>query len=153
MSIRQFLFGGGKIDYSDRDVSIAVVRDALEKKFKLAVFSESSVHLDCKIIRHWRLYGGPHLMVPNSRMNIVINTEQNGTQLHYNFKWPEYYVIPVFAALAGILPMILLIDRPFTERLLNSLGLFLLALTFCGALVFLDTKYVAYRVRRLLSNV
>jgi hypothetical protein len=99
---------------------------------------ESAAHFKCKIIRYARLYGAP-IIFPNPTLTLEIKRESEKNILHYDFQWPEYYLVAFIAALAGII----------SRNVLLSLVVF----AFFGSLVFLDTKWVSSRIRKIISNI
>lgn len=153
MSLREFFTGSGKIVFEDKFISIGLIRDALEKKFRLVILEESAIHMRCKIIRYARLYAAPALFIPNSVINVVIKREEEITTLYYDFEWPEYYWVVAFAMLGGILSATLPRIGSFIEATIYSIVFSGLILFFFGLLVFLDTKYVSSRIRRSLVSL
>ena len=152
MSMKEFFTGSGSLAFDERFVSVRIVKDALDRTFKLRILKESTTRIKCKIIRSFRLYGGP-VWWPNATMDLVIKKEGRMTRVYYDFKWPEYYMVLISSTLVGIFAVTLSIDKPLMESVLDSGILFFLALSFFGLLVFLDTKYVASRIRRILFNL
>jgi hypothetical protein len=136
-AITNFISGSGPIALDDKFVSIRLVKEAVQKKFRLAVLEESSTHMKCKIIRYARLYGAPIFFL-NATAEFDIKRESDSNTLIINYYWPDYYLVAVAASAAGIIS--------------KNISFFLLALVFFGGLVFLDTKWVTSRIRKLISN-
>ena len=135
---KNFITGSGSLIYDDKFVSIRLLKEALLKKYRLAILEESAAHIKCKIIRYARLYGVP-IIFPNPTLTLIIKRETEKNILHYEFQWPEYYLVAFVAVLAGI-----------TSR---DIIFFLLVLVFFGSLVFLDTKWVSSRIRTIISKI
>ena len=133
-----FITGSGSLIYDDNFVSIRLLKEALLKKYRLAILEESATHIKCKIIRYARLYGAP-ILFPNPTLTLIIKRETEKTIVHYDFQWQEYYLVAFVAVLAGI-----------TSR---NITLFILVLVFFGSLVFLDTKWVSSRIRKIILNI
>lgn len=141
MNIRttnNFITGSGSLIFGDRFVSIRLIKEALLKKYRLAILEESATHFKCKVIRYARLYGAP-IIFPNPTLTLDIKRESQTNILHYDFHWPEYYLVAFLAVLTGIT--------------LKDVVLFLFVLVFFGGLVFLDSKWVSSRIRQIISNI
>lgn len=140
MNIRttNFITGSGSLVVEDKFISMRLVKEALTKKYRLRILEESADHIKCKIIRYARLYGAP-ILFPTPTLTLDIKRESEKTMLNYDFRWPEYYLVALGAVLAGIM------SRDKT--------LFLVAFAFFGSLVFLDTKWVSSRIRKIISNI
>lgn len=133
-----FFTGRGSLIYADNFVSIRLLKEALVKKYRLTILEESASHIKCKIIRYARLYGAP-ILFPNPTLTLIIKKESGKNILYYDFQWPEYYLVAVLSVLAGI-----------TSR---NIILFLLVFIFFGGFVFLDTKWVSSRIRKIISTL
>ena len=143
MSFRQFLDGSGELHFQGVFLSPRLVREALEKKFKLVTMEESAHHARYKIIRLFRLYGGPAIF-PQAKIAITIHKNNSYSSLYWHFIWPEYYVLLVsFLFLCAVV-------------LVNGQGIRFLPFVFLGCcwalLVFLDTKWVSRRVRKIFKG-
>lgn len=136
----------GEIHIQDTFLSPRLIREALEKRFHLVPIEETSTHLRFRIIRFFRLYGGPCIW-PQAEIDITLRRDQNSYTLLWYFFWPEYYVLAFSLVLLGL---IALVDS-------ESGGLFLavmpLAILFFGALIFLDTVWVSRRVRKVFAKL
>lgn len=136
-AITNFITGNSPIPLSDKFVSIRLVKEAIEKKYRLAVLEESSTYMKCKIIRYARIYGAP-IIFPSATAKFDIKRESDRNTLTINYNWPDYYLVAVAASAAGIIS--------------RNIILFLLALVSFGGLVFLDTRWVSSRIRQLISD-
>jgi hypothetical protein len=140
MSVKQFLNGSGQIYFADRFISVRLIREALEKHFKLRIIHESPNKAQYKIIRYVRIYGAP-ILFPHPTLNLNIDTEYD--RVDYDFFWSDYYILVFAAFIWGLFS----IGEGVSYPLLMAFGF-----CFYGILIFLDTKYVAYHVRRTLKQ-
>lgn len=138
MSIKEYINGNGTILMDDKFISIRLIKEALERNYRLRIIDESSTHLKAKIIRYARLYGAP-ILFPNATIDIHIEKEDDKNTLQYWFAWPDYYLVIIGAVIAGI-------DS-------RSVVFPLLVLLFGGLLVFLDTKWVSSKINKILKHL
>ena len=94
MSLRQFINGSGELHFEGAFLSPRIVKEALQKRFRLVPIEESSSHLRYKIVRFFRLYGGPAIF-PQARIDITIRKDNSRSSLYWHFAWPEYYAFIV----------------------------------------------------------
>lgn len=135
--IINFITGSAPISLDDKFVSIRLIKEAIQKKYRLTVLEESPTHMKCKIIRYARLYAAPFFFL-NATAQFDIKRETDSDTLLINYSWPDYYLVAGIALAAGIIS--------------KDIILFLLLLVFFGGLVFLDTKWVSSRIRKLISS-
>ena len=120
-------------------VSPRLLKEIIEKTFTIRVIDERSNYIKLRIIRWARLYGFPFVWFQAS-IEIWINNDSD--RINYEFFWPEYFAL--------IIPFILipLIDREALEFLSG----YIFAFAFFGILFFLDTRWVARRVRKAFED-
>ena len=144
MSLKQFFNGSGELHFENSFLSPRIVKEALERRFRLVAIEESTSHLQYKIIRFIRLYGGPAIF-PQARIDITIHKENSRSSLYWHFIWPEYYVF--------LVSFIVLFAVVVFEKGMQAIPFLLFALVFFAFLVFLDTKWVSRRVRKVLKEL
>ncbi len=91
MSLRQFINGSGELHFEGVFLSPRIIKEALEKRFRLVTIVEFPHHVQYKIIRLFRLYRGPAIF-PQARIDIAIRKDNSHSSLYWHFIWPEYYV-------------------------------------------------------------
>jgi hypothetical protein len=123
------------------------------KHHRTIVIDESPRHLRCKTIRSLRLYGAPTIFFPKATLIIDVDHEENASALHYAFKRPEYYVVTISATLLGVLSSSLRPEAPAMNRIAVGFVSFLFLFLFFGLCVFLDTKLVSRRIRKILTSL
>jgi len=145
-SVALFFQRRGEIHFQNAFLSPRLIREALESRFRLAPIEETNTHLRFKIIRFLRLYGGP-IIWPQAEIDITIRRHTNGSSLYWYFLWPEYYLLLLWPILFGIVTL--------TEAKPRGLPFLVLplAILFSGFLFFLDTMWVARRVRKAFTNL
>ncbi len=144
-SIARFFQRGGEIHFHDAFLSPRLVKEALEIRFRLVTVQETSTHLRLKIIRLFRLYGGP-MIWPQAQIDITLRKDDNAYTLYWYFYWPEYYSLLLWPVLFGLVAL--------TEpRLPLSLSMLPIATLFSGFLIFLDTIWVARTARRAFQRL
>ncbi len=142
MSFTQFLNGSGEIHFQGVFLSPRLVKEALEKKFILRTVEESTHHARYKVIRLFRLYGGPAIF-PQAKIDITIQKDNSHSSLYWHFIWPEYYVFLISFLTLYVAVLLGGEEIPF---------LFFIFFGFSWALlVFLDTKWVSRRVRKMFK--
>lgn len=134
--IINFITGSASISFDDNFVSVRLIKEAIQKKYRLTVLEETPTHMKCKIIRYARLYAAPFFFL-NATAQFDIKKDSHDNTLIINFFWPDYFLVAAVALAVGIS---------------KGISLFLLALVFFGGLVFLDTKWVSSRIRKLISE-
>lgn len=144
MSLSKFLNGSGEIHFEDVFLSPRIVNEALEKEFRLVPLDESSRHVRHRIIRFFRLYGGPWVF---PQVTIVISISKDGSRfsLSWHFIWPEYYVL--------LVSFMILFAVVVPDYGIHAIPLLLCALLLSACMVFLDTKWVSRRVRKVLNGL
>jgi hypothetical protein len=148
MFLQQFVDGSGELQFDEAFLSPRIVREALEKSFRLVVIEESAHQLRGKIVRYARIYAAPVLW-PNATIRILFHREGAHFRLSWRFRWPDYYLlllVPVLALLEAAKPPHFMDASLILTSNLCFAVLFLL-------LIFLDTKWVSWRVRRVLEKL
>jgi len=136
---------GGEIHFHDAFLSPRLVREALEKRFRLVPVQETSTHLRLKIIRLFRLYGGP-MIWPQAQIDITLRKDGDGYTLSWYFYWPEYYALLLWPVLFGLVDL----TGPRFQRFVSML---FAAILFNGFLFFLDTIWVARTTRKAFQRL
>ena len=144
MSLRQFINGSGELHFEGVFLSPRIMKEALEKRFRLVTIEESPHHVQYRIIRLFRLYGGPAFL-PQARIDITIRKDSSHSSLYWYFVWPEYYVF--------LVSFIILFAVVVLDRGLQGIPFLIFALIFIGLMVFLDTKWVSRRVRKVFERL
>jgi hypothetical protein len=144
MSLRQFINGYSELHFEGVFLSPRIVKEALEKRFKLVTIEESAHHVQFKIVRLFRLYGGPAFF-PQARVDITIHKKDSRSSLCWYFVWPEYYVFLVSFII--LFAMVILYDG------IQRTPFLIFPLIFFGFMVFLDTKWVSRRVRLVFERL
>ena len=144
MSLRQFINGSGELHFEGAFLSPRIVKEALEKRFRLVPIEESSSHLRYKIVRFFRLYGGPAIF-PQARIDITIRKDNSRSSLYWHFVWPEYY--------AFIVSFIILFAVVVFDKGTQIIPFLIFYLVLFGSIVFLDTKWVSRRVREVFKHL
>ena len=91
----------GVLNLGDKFISVRLIKDALEKYNRIAVFEENSDFIKCRIFRIGRIFGGPWLG-PYPSVSFQIERNDKETLLHYNYSWPEYSFVSIGSFLLGI---------------------------------------------------
>lgn len=102
MNLSRFYIEQGEVNLNEKFISLRIVKEALEKSFRISVLDESSKHLSCKMIRWARLYGAPSIFPhPNLELNFV--DENNMTIIRYSYKYYDF----IYALLCALIFFIL----------------------------------------------
>jgi len=144
-SIARFFQMGGEIHFHDAFLSPRLVREALEKRFRLVPVQETSTHLRLKIIRIFRLYGGP-MIWPQAQIDITLRKDDDAYTLSWYFYWPEYYALLLWPVLFGLAAL----TEPRFQGFVSMLPA---AILFSGFLFFLDTIWVARTARKAFQRL
>jgi len=144
MSLRQFINGSGELHFEEVFLSPRIVKEALEKRFRLVPIEESSSHLRYKIVRFFRLYGGPAIF-PQARIDITIRRDNSRSSLYWHFVWPEYYV--------SFVSFIILFAVVVFDKGIQIIPFLIFYLALFSSIVFLDTKWVSRRVRNVFKHL
>jgi hypothetical protein len=152
MSIREFFDGSSRIVFDKKNISLRIVKEALKKNFRLVVLEESPTSCQCEIVRFVAFYRNPGFLF-NPTMNLFIEKENNRTAVNYNFRRPEFRWAIVGSALFAVLATILDYNLSVFERTMVGLGSFFFGFCFFGLVVFLDTKWVSARIRKILMKL
>ena len=148
MSLQEFFDGSGELQFDEVFVSPRLVREALEKRFRLVVIEETPHQLRGKLVRYARIYAAP-VIWPNATISIQIHREGLRHRLSWRFHWPDFYMLLLVAVLA------LLVETDpsrFRDGSLVLTGILCFTIFFL-LLIFLDTKRVSWRVRRTLERL
>jgi len=145
-SVAAFFQRRGELHFKEVFLSPRLIREALDNQFRLATLEETNTHLRYRIIRFLRLYGGP-MIWPQAEIDITIRRNRDRYTLYWHFFWPEYYLLLLWPVLFGIVAVV--------NEKHEALPLFVLpvAVLFSGFLLFLDTMWVARRVRKAFTNL
>lgn len=142
MSLKQFVDGSGELRFKDAFLSPRVLKKALAKRFRLVVVEETPHGLRCKIVRYGRLHGAPVLW-SHPTLHLRIRRDGFHSTLSWSFRWPDYYML-------FLIPVLVLAheaaSRTADFAFVPAAALWFVA--FFLALIFLDTQWVARRVRR-----
>lgn len=141
----------GVVFVRDRIVSIAHIEQALRSMYRIQVLEETHKGVRCKLIRNLRLVGSPWLG-PHTTLSVVLDKRDDGTILQYEFQSPEYYIGLGVATLIGICTSALSGSSSSLSRALNGLMAFGIGFMFFSLLIYLDSVYVSWRIRRLLKG-
>lgn len=129
-----------ELDLGDKFVSPRLVKETLEKFFNIRVVEERSSYIKLKIIRWARLHGFPFIWFQAS-IEVWLNREND--RIVYEFFWPEYWALIIPFAL---MPLI-------EKKVLEFVVFYIFAFLFFGMLIFLDTRWVARRVRKAFESI
>ena len=151
MFLRDFFHGSGQIVLHDKFLSLRLVKETLEKKFRIRVLEESSSHLKCKIVRFTRLYGVP-VFFPNPTLELTFKNENQESTIHYNFTCYDYYLLAIMATMFGSSFMVISSEPSVIGAIKEFLFGFMIVLFFYGSLIFLDTKYLLFRIHKALLS-
>lgn len=152
MSLRDFLHGSGTLVVEDKFLSLRLIKEALERKFRIVILEETSKHLKCKIVRFARVFGFP-VPFPNPTLEVTFRNEDYGSTIQYDFTCYDYCLLAIAAPLLAALPQIMGWKQGFIDNVKEALLLFLMAIFFFGFLIFLDTKYFVSRIRKALLSM
>jgi hypothetical protein len=147
----KFLSGNCKIDMQDFFVSPRIIKEKIEKHFKLVTAEETALKQKYKIVRFGRLYGAPFLY-PSATVSFTINKEENTVTCQ--FFWPEWYLL-----LFSIFGFGISVYHSLEEwanlkgAITDGVEFAIFSCMFINLAVFLDTKYVARKIRKLLINI
>lgn len=144
--------GDGVVLLRNRFISVAHIEEALRRKFRIHVLDDTPKSLRCKVIRYARLLGIPWLW-PHPTLSVFLVRKDDETTLQYEFRWPEYYVGLAGATLFGMAASTLTGDAAAWGRALDGFVAFGTATLFFSMLVFLDGKYLSWRIRYILKRL
>ncbi len=145
VALRGSLTGSGTVRCEDAFISSRIVHDALARRFRLVPIEESSHYVAYKLPRYFRLYGGP-VFWPQASVHILLSKEASRTTVSWQFRWPEYGLLLVWFVVA-------LLHLTVSSTWGDVFFLLLIAPLFFTALIFLDTRWVAWRVRQALEEI
>lgn len=131
----------GEIHFKDAFLSPPLVREALEGRFQLAPIEETRTHLRYKLIRFFRIYGDP-MVWPQAEIDVTVSRNGDRYTLYWYFFWPEYYLLLLWPILFGLVAAVDEKHRGIPPFILP------VAIVFSCLLFFLDTMWVARRVRK-----
>jgi hypothetical protein len=137
---KNIFIGNGIINVVEENISINLLKEEIEKKYRLKVMKESSTYIKCKILRVFSIFGflGESSIFPNPTLTIKLDKKLNKELLTINFFWPDYYYIMITALISGIISMTFI------------LPIFVL-LSF-GILDFVHSEYVYIRIWKILLH-
>ena len=140
MPIDVFSNGSGTVIFKDTFLSVRLIREALEKRYRLTVLEESERHLKCDIMTvPW--FPSMHR---NATLDLFIEREKESTTITWRFNWGWQYRILLILGVVFFIEML-------AHR--ESKGLFLGIMLFGFMYVFLDTRWIIYRVRRIFKSL
>ncbi len=147
----KFLSGNCKIDMQNSFVSPRIIREKIENNFKLVVAEETTSKQKYKIVRFARLYGGP-FVYPSATVSFSINKSENSVTCQ--FFWPEWYLL-LFSVFGFGVSVYHSLNEGVNLRgaITDGVEFAIFSCLFISLAVFLDTKYVARKIRKLLLNV
>ena len=145
-SVAAFFQMRGELHFKAAFLSPRLIREALDNQFRLATLEETNTHLRYKIIRFFRLYGGP-IIWPQAEIDITMRRNGDRYTLFWYFFWPEYYLLLLWPILFGLVAVVGEKHRVLPPFVLP------VAILFSGFLLFLDTMWVARRVRKAFTNL
>ena len=90
----------GVLSLGDKFISVRLIKDVLEKFNRISVFEENSDFIKCRVFRIGRIFGGPW-PGPYPSVSFQIERKNNETLLHYNYFWPEYYLVAISSVVLG----------------------------------------------------
>ena len=151
MSLRDLLHGSGTLVVEDKFLSLRIVREALERKFKIVALEETSKYIKCKIVRFARLYGFP-VPFPNPTLEVTFRNENSESSIKYFFTCYDYYLLALLP-LPVALVQIAWPRQAFFDNVIDAIFILLISIFFFGFLMFLDTKYFMSRIRKALLSV
>jgi hypothetical protein len=137
-TITNLITSSGSLLLDHEFISVRLIKEAVQKKYRLIVLEESPTHMKCKIIRYARFYGAP-MVFPNPSVQFVIKKQPEGNTLLIDYHWPDYYLLLVLTIAAGIISQ----DLFYTTFILLLFGI----------AVFLDTKWVSTRIKKIILNI
>jgi hypothetical protein len=152
VSLETFFKRSGVIILPDRFISVKLIEDTVRKNYRIRILEETPRGLRCKIIRYARLFGAPWIG-PHPTVSITVERDNDDTTVCYEFWWPEYYVVLAGAALFGMAASSLKADISFFQRAAEGLLAFGLGFAFFGLMIFLDSSYLSWRVRKALMRM
>jgi hypothetical protein len=135
----------------DSFVSSRIIREKMEKHFKFVEAEESESDQKYKIVRFARLFGGP-FVYPSATVNFSIDRKENSVSCQ--FFWPEWYLL-LFSVFGFGVSVYHSLDEGASIRaaLTDGAEFAIFSCLFISITVFLDTKYVARKIRKLLLTI
>jgi len=85
----------------EKFISIRIIKEKLEKLNRISVIEEGTDYIKVKVFRIGRIFGGPWLG-PYPTVSFKISRNENGTNLNYEYFWPEYYATSIGSVVLGI---------------------------------------------------
>ena len=148
---RNFFNSNGKINVKGSFLTPRLIRESLEKHFRVVPIDESPNIMRYKIVRFARLYGAP-VIYPSPQLSIVVNKDT--VEMTYNFVWPEWIMVLLIAVGMGAGgPQFFNPGSAIIEQFIDGIIIFSAVLFIHGGMVFLDTKYVASKVHKALVSL
>ncbi len=150
MSVRNFLHGYDEIDTKGKFISTKLIIDILKREFRIHILEESPMHIKCKINRGISGTASP-VRFPNSTLDIAWGKPARDGVITYRLTCYDYYVVAAGAIIFAIL------CTNYGHSLAGSIKIgllvFVAVMLLFGGLVFLDTKYLMYRIRKTLLSM
>jgi hypothetical protein len=135
----------------DSFVSPRIIKEKIEKHFKLVTTEETASKQKFKIVRYARLYGAP-FVYPSATVSFSINKRENTVTCQ--FFWPEWCLLLFSINGFGISVYHSLEEGANLKcAITDGVEFAILSCMFVSLAVFLDTKFVARKIRRSLINI
>lgn len=150
MSVRDFFHGYGEVDTKGKLVSTMLVTETLKRDFRIQILEESQRHIKCKINRGIKITASP-VRFPDSTLDIAMGSQTESSVITCRLTCYDYYVVAIGALLLGI--SCTTQERSLGEAFKIGLLVFAPTMLLFGGLVFLDTKYLMYRIRKALLRL
>jgi len=147
----KFLSGNCKIEMQDSFVSPRIIKEKIEKHFKLVAAEETASNQKYKIVRFARLYGAP-FVYPSATVSFSINKRENAVTCQ--FFWPEWYLL-LFSIFGFGISVYHSLEEGANLRgaITDGVEFAIFSCIFISLAVFLDTRYVARKIRKILINI
>lgn len=115
------------------------------------MLEETALEQKYKIVRFARLYGGP-FVYPSATVNFSINRTDN--TVICKFVWPEWYLL-LFSFFGFGVSLYHSLDDglDLKSALISGVEFAFFSCLFISLAVFLDTKYVARKIRKALLKI
>lgn len=148
--MRDFFHGYGEVDTKGKLVSTMLVTETLKRDFRIQILEESQRHIKCKINRGIKITASP-VRFPDSTLDIAMGSQTESSVITCRLTCYDYYVVAIGALLLGI--SCTTQERSLGEAFKIGLLVFAPTMLLFGGLVFLDTKYLMYRIRKALLRL
>ena len=131
-------------------IPISVIKDKLEKHYRIIVSKKCSDFLNCIIVRRWRLIGNPWLG-PHTRLKIRIKDGDDNTfNVSYRFFWPEYILYWVLALIIITVSILSASSPPSLDGIVKGVLYFILLALIFSVVVYIDSYLFYNRFTKLI---